>query len=118
MADRLIPMTEVAERLGGVSIRTAKRRIEEAGINPPRPGRAFMLTEADLAAVIEASRCRSSSSLQASARATLTTSRAPRSADETLRSLRRRETSRLLADLRKSSNAKSRKVVSLDLEKP
>src|SRR3954468_10872223 len=107
MTDRLLPLTGVAERLGGVSIRTAKRRIQEAGIDPPRPGRAVMLTEADLAVVIEASRCRSSSLPQENARATNSISRAPRSADETLRSLRRRETSRLLGGLRKISSAKS-----------
>ena len=118
MIDRLLPLEEVAERLGGVSIRTAKRRIQEAGIDPPRPGRAVMLTEADLVAVIEASRCRSSSLPRANAKATPIISHAPRSADETLRSLRRRETSRLLGGLRKSSSAKSPKVVSLDLEKP
>ena len=43
----------------GVSPNTMKRRISEAGIRPSRIGRGIILTEADMAAVIEFCRTRS-----------------------------------------------------------
>lgn len=117
MADRLYTLAEVAKRLGGISVRTVQRRIVDAGIRPPRPGRAMVLTEGDLAALIEALRCRSPSSPQGDAKETRITSSEARSTAEALRSLQRRRTQRLLADLPGRSKKSSLKVVSLDLER-
>lgn len=49
----LISLAEAAERLGGVSVKTVKRRCVEAGIRGPRPGREMMLTEQDYARLVE-----------------------------------------------------------------
>jgi len=58
------PLNKIAVRLG-ISIDTLKRRIRESGILPARPGRAVMLTEEEINAVMEASRyrCRLNSEL-------------------------------------------------------
>ena len=48
-----------AAAMFGVSTDTIKRRVAEAGVRPARVGRGIALSEAELEAVIEASRLRS-----------------------------------------------------------
>jgi excisionase family DNA binding protein len=54
----LISLSEVARQLH-VSVRTVKRRIEEADLTPARPGRAMLLTPSELNALVEYCRYRS-----------------------------------------------------------
>jgi excisionase family DNA binding protein len=120
MTDRALTVRDIAERLG-VSERTVLRRIEESGLAFVRAGRSYTFDELDYKKLREAIRqCRSRSSRQGDARTTPTGSPegSTRSPDEALRSLRRRETKRLLDASRKKSGSDSRKVVHLDLEKP
>lgn len=51
------PLTEVARELG-ITDRTLRLRIKEAGIYPARPGRVAMLSDADVAKLMEQSRRR------------------------------------------------------------
>lgn len=51
-SEPLLSLQEVARRLG-VSIKTVRRRIAETGIRGPRIGREMMLTESDLARLLE-----------------------------------------------------------------
>jgi len=90
---RLLTIPEICQRLGGVSEKTAKRRIKDAGIRPARPGRAPMLTEDELSQVIEASRRRSPPPPEPP-------SEEARSARDALRSIRARQTKRLANELR------------------
>jgi excisionase family DNA binding protein len=120
MIDRTLTVRDVAERLG-VSERTVLRRIEESGLAFARPGRSYVFDEQDYHRLYEAIRqCRSRSSRQGDARTTPTGSPedSTRSPDEALRSLRRRETKRLLDASRKKSGSGSPKVVHLHLERP
>src|SRR5215831_3715589 len=108
----LMSLSEAAHRLG-VTTRTVKRRISEAGLVLPRPGRAVMLTEADLLQLIEATRCRSTSSLRVNARAISSSSHVVALPGSFTRSARTRQTKRLLSDVRKNwkrtSNEPSRR---------
>lgn len=97
----LIPLTEIARRLGGVSLWTVKRRIREAGIDAPRPGRDMMLTEDDYRQLVNHIRTRKHSSGE---RLTL-------EAKSALRKMRTRETKRLAAKIEGP-------VVALNLERP
>ena len=49
---------EVAEKLGGITVATLKRRIREAGLQPVRPGRTPYLHETDVPKLLEATRQR------------------------------------------------------------
>jgi hypothetical protein len=51
------PLTEVARELG-ITGRTLRVRIKEAGIHPARPGRIAMLSDADVTTLMEHSRRR------------------------------------------------------------
>ncbi len=86
----LISLDEVAARLGGISVKTVKRRIAEAGIRGPRPGREMMLTEGDYDRLVEATRERSP----------LPPTNVSRSARDALGSAHRRRTKRMLKNLR------------------
>jgi len=97
-----------------MSTKTLHRRLKLHGhIRPLQGARCKLFTPADTAAVIEALRCPSTSSLQEPEKATDTTLSEVRSTDETLRSLRKRQTKSLLAGLRSSSSSSSSKIVSL-----
>src|SRR6516162_4498574 len=116
---RYLTLDEVATRLG-VSARTVLRRINESGIDFLRPGRSYRFTEYDYEKLCEAiRRCRSRSSRRASEKETpsILLGESTPSPGETLRSLRRRETKRLLGNLRERSGKGSRQVVHLDLER-
>ncbi|HEY1258526.1 MAG TPA: helix-turn-helix domain-containing protein [Stellaceae bacterium] len=52
-AVKVFTLAEAAAVLG-VSLRTLQRRIAEAGLDLPKPGRARLLTEADFNRLIEA----------------------------------------------------------------
>lgn len=97
----LIPLTEIARRLGGVTLWTVKRRIREAGIDAPRPGREMMLTEDDYRQLVNHMRTRKHSSGD---RLTL-------EAKSALRKMRTRETRRLAAKV-------DSQVTALALERP
>jgi excisionase family DNA binding protein len=117
---------EVAAALH-MSRRTLRRRLaEHPEIRPIRAGRSMLFDRRDFEALKEALReCPSTSSPRESASSgskgsatrTASGSSAARSTDEALRSLRKRETSRLLSGLRPSSNTESGAVVSLDLRR-
>lgn len=98
--DDLISLEEAAARLGVRSIKTVRRRIKEAGLQPPRPGRVMMLTEADYRELVAASRRRSKP--------------APASADAAaaLKRARGRQSRRLAAKLRGGAQ-----VIALSLER-
>src|SRR5215471_5249243 len=116
--NRELSLDEVAARLR-VSRRTLKRRIAETGLAFARPGRTVVFTESDYQRLLKALReCRSNLSHQAREKEISSTSSEARSTDDSMRSLRRRQTQRLLATSRKTSNASSSRVVHLDLEKP
>ncbi len=53
-------LAEVAKELG-ITDRTLKRRLAEAGIRPARPGRTPMLSDSDVTKLMEESRWRSGS---------------------------------------------------------
>lgn len=99
--EQLLSLSEVAKRLGGISLDTVKERIREAGIRGPRPAREMMLTERDYQALIEHMRQRQRGGGE----------HAERAAKQALRTLRLRETKRLGAKVH-------RQVVSLNLERP
>lgn len=108
---------EVADRLR-ISGTTLRRRIKETGLAFARPGRSYLFTEDDFKILFEAIRqCRSGSSHLENERAIPPTSSEVRSMAEILRSLRRRDTRRLLKGLGKNSNSNLSNVVALDLEK-
>jgi excisionase family DNA binding protein len=96
----LISLEEVARRLGGVSVDTVKRRIREAGIRGPRPGKEVMLTETDYRELVE--HLRNRSPLPAGPK---------RSPQQSLKNSKRRQSKRLLAQVRRGQ------VVALDLER-
>lgn len=101
-ADReLITLDEAAARLGGISRKTLMRRIAEAGIRGPRPGRAMMLTEEDYRRLLEATRERTP------APPAPQNGRTPQAA---LRSAQRRQSKRLAARVRAN-------VTALDLDR-
>lgn len=70
----LYTIAEAATELR-VSEDTVLRRIKDARLSPARVGRGILLTENDIAAIVEASRWRSPSFRQASAKGTKATSR-------------------------------------------
>ena len=102
-SDELITLDEAAARLGGISRKTLMRRIAEAGIRGPRPGRAMMLTEADYQQLLEATRARSPEPIPAPPPG--------RSAREALRRSRALHSRRLAAKIRGG------KVTALDLDR-
>lgn len=104
----LIPLAEVAQRLG-VSVKTVKRRLAEAGIKGPRPGHGMLLTEADFARLVEAMRARRRPYTKKGE----TREQPPRDAGEALRAAHLRQTKRLLGGMRRGA----RPVVALDLER-
>lgn len=53
----LRPLPEVAKELG-ISPQTLRRRIREAGLNPARPGRTLLLSEGEIAKILDESRWR------------------------------------------------------------
>jgi excisionase family DNA binding protein len=81
----LITLDEAAARLG-VARNIVRRRIREAGIRPPKPGRHVMLTEADYQQLVESTRART---LEPPAPAP------GRDAADALRRIRRLQTARL-----------------------
>jgi excisionase family DNA binding protein len=95
-----LSLAEVAKRFG-ISVRTLQRRIEESGIAVARPSRSYRFTEADVNTLFEWMRRRSRASRQDGDEADRPSS-GGRSVDEMLRSLRRRETRRIIADVRRS----------------
>lgn len=97
---RLLSLREVAE-LMDVSVRTVKRRIKEAGIELPRPGRVVKLTENDYKNLIEATRCRSTSSRQDAEREIVITSPVVQLVVSSASTTHTRRTSGLLEDERK-----------------
>ena len=108
---------EVAARLR-ISRSTLRRRIKESGLAFPRPGRSYLFTESDVQLLLEAIRqCRSGSSHQENERIINSGSSEARSMAETTRSLRRRETGRLLKNLGRNSNSNLSNVVALELER-
>ena len=106
MSETLLSLAEAAARFG-VSVKTLKRRIREAGIRGPRAGREMMLTEADFDRLVEATRARTPEPPDPA-------TPAARSPSEALRSLHRRQTQRLVAGLRESRGP----VVAISLERP
>jgi excisionase family DNA binding protein len=104
MSEQLLSLAEAAARLG-VAVKTLKKRIREAGIRGPRPGREMKLTEADFDRLVEATRARTPAPEDPGEVA------AARSPGEALRSLHRRQTQRLVEGLR------PRPVVALALER-
>ena len=50
-------LAEVAKELG-ISPKTLRRRVHEAGLRPARPGRTFLLSEAEIAKILDESRRR------------------------------------------------------------
>jgi len=106
MADRradLLSLDEAARRLGGISRNTLLRRLAEAGIRPPKPGRYAMLTEGDFAARVLAMRARSP--------APPAPAPPPRTPMDALRAAARRNEGRRIAEKTRG------KVVALGLEK-
>lgn len=99
---KLITLDEAAARLGGIARNTLLRRLAEAGIRPPKPGRHAMLTERDFTALVEAIRARSPAPPAA------------RPAQQALRAAQRRQTQRLGAKVRGQVRGQ---VVALDLER-
>jgi hypothetical protein len=122
-----ITVPEIAARMG-VSAATAKRRIAEwmlgTGSAPMRPGRAYVLTEQEFSQVMEYTRCRSTSLLQANAREIApgySEGESPESSERSRPSsgpVRRRGSyAKLRSKLNESFGPSTRPVVSLDLEK-
>jgi excisionase family DNA binding protein len=50
--DDLITLDEAAARLRGITVKTLKRRLAEAGIRGIKPGRERLLSEADYKALV------------------------------------------------------------------
>ena len=91
---------EVCENLH-IDARTLRRRLaENPQIRPLKPGRSMLFTRQDIDALEEAIRCRCTSSHPEIGKGIDSTSSEGRSVTEALRTLRLRETKRLLAKLR------------------
>jgi hypothetical protein len=55
-SDRLMTLTEAAKLIPGADARTLKRRIRSGQLQAYRPGKAYLTTVADVAAMVQACR--------------------------------------------------------------
>jgi hypothetical protein len=101
LLERTFSTAEICAHLR-IDARTLRRRlIENPQIRPMRAGRANVFTRSDVEALEEVGRRRYDASRPASERELASLPSDGRSATDMLRALRRRETKRLLAGLRK-----------------
>jgi excisionase family DNA binding protein len=99
-------LAEAAERLH-VHPRTLQRRISETGLAFARAGRTPIFSEADLALLVEALKCRAPPSRQAKGKTTGSAWLAGRAAGDQLRSLRRQQTAAVLRSMRADTKPSS-----------
>jgi excisionase family DNA binding protein len=109
---RLLSLAEAAERMG-ITVKTLKKRIQEPGLQLPRPGRSFQITEHDFDLLVESTRCRCNSSPQAQGtldptKKTDISSQKDASTAECVNSIPIRKTSRPHSALRESLKRQSR----------